>query len=231
MGGSLRYANQLCMMPFYRKPQIFCVAFILFHQSFATLCVHRIIKMEWTGTYNDPIYGGFINVCVSSVDGIFFGQALFSEIGYMRGTIDGALLWTGNFWSAGYEIKRGTFSLQLTLGAPTTFSGTFYEMPGINYDISSTQLSSVEPTNEACFKTDDSLLSVNNPPFFNLNGSWSGTTFQYSFVNPINYQMVASFGLQPGSIILTLVFMLTATNAILLTAACGCFNCKFVCHQ
>jgi hypothetical protein len=71
----------------------------------------------WNGVWNDPMYGGNIQVCVSLVSGVYYGQATISDTGYMRGTIDFATdTWTGNFYLQGIEAQRGTFSFAMTTG-------------------------------------------------------------------------------------------------------------------
>ena len=87
--------------------------------------------MDWVGSYNDPIYGGYIRVCVSDVNSVFYGQGVFSELGYMRGTIDPSTLsWTGNFWTAGIEEKHGSFNLTLA-STLNHFNGSFSEFPPV----------------------------------------------------------------------------------------------------
>lgn len=85
------------------------------------------LQTEWNGVYTDPIYGGSIYVCVSEVDNVFYGQATFSLIGYMRGTIDVNNVFTGHYWTQGWEGLQGTFSLTLT---GTSYTGTFTQSPG-----------------------------------------------------------------------------------------------------
>ena len=72
------------------------------------------MQTEWNGVYTDSIYGADIYVCVSEVDGVYNGQATFSLVGNMRGTIDVNNMFTGEYWTKGWEDLQGTFSLTLT---------------------------------------------------------------------------------------------------------------------
>lgn len=85
------------------------------------------LQTDWNGVYTDPVYGGNIYVCVSEVNGVYYGQATFSLIGYMRGTIDVNNVFTGEYWTQGWEGLQGTFSLTLTGAA---YTGTFSQKPG-----------------------------------------------------------------------------------------------------
>jgi len=85
------------------------------------------LQTDWNGVYTDPVYGGNIYVCVSEVNGVYYGQATFSLIGYMRGTIDVNNVFTGEYWPQGWEGLQGTFSLTLTGAA---YTGTFSQKPG-----------------------------------------------------------------------------------------------------
>ena len=134
--------------------------------------------MNWEGTYEDTIYGGNLAVCVTEVTtNNFIGQALFSEVGYMRGTIDATTLqWTGMFYTAGQEVKQGTFLLDLLGSDPNsgvTIDGSFVERAGngINYTFSSTKTDYSIPNDLACFRTDASLL-VESPPSYSFTGTF-----------------------------------------------------------
>lgn len=131
--------------------------------------------MNWEGTYVDSIYGGNINVCVTLIDsGAYIGQALFSQVGYMRGPIDpNNLQWTGDFFTAGQEAKQGSFALNLN-SLDSSIDGWFMEKAGlgINYTFSSTQLSSLTPSNLECFRTDASYLS-SVPPAYTYSGLYN----------------------------------------------------------
>lgn len=138
------------------------------------------LAMDFVGTYNDPIYGGNIDVCVSLLDsGEYIGQALFSEVGYMRGVINPTtLVWTGNFWSAGEEVKQGTFTLTYDSGS-SSMTGGFTENPGIYYTFTSTKSLAITPSDLACFKTDNEYLS-SSPPTVSYTGVyWVGDSSGY----------------------------------------------------
>ncbi len=172
-------------VPLAQNPHIFIIHYL------ALLSINQV-KMEWVGTYNDPIYGGEIYVCVSQVEGNYIGQGVFSRIGYMRGKIENNL-WSGNFWSAGLEVKQGSFKLQLETTGNTTFSGSFLEDPEINYLISSNQTSSATPEDMECFKTDDDLLKA-DAPFYSLNGIWQAYATQYNLFNEVRCCCFCSIG-------------------------------------
>lgn len=141
---------------------------------FATAVTAAFVPTNWQGTYNDPIYGGNIALCVSeSSGGIYYGQALFSNVGYMRGTINPATLaWVGSFFTAGFEVKHGTFSLTLGTGTTgnATLTGSFSELPGIDYSLASTRWSSAVPGDFDCFRSDLSLLTTST--VFDFTGAW-----------------------------------------------------------
>ncbi len=128
----------------------------------------------WNGKYTDPMYGGYFYICTSYVGGVTYGQGVFSELGYMRGTIDSHNNFVGNFWTGG-EVKQGTFNLTLNNNG---FTGSFVELPTIEIPITSSLLSSKTPTNLECFKADDSML---NPSVdkFDITGNWQTEYFFY----------------------------------------------------
>jgi hypothetical protein len=131
--------------------------------------------MNWEGTYIDTIYGGNISVCVTEVsNNNFVGQALFSEVGYMRGPIDALTqMWTGDFWTAGQEVKQGTFLLNLDNN--NDVSGWFNERAGngINYTFTSSKTGFATPDDLACFRTDASLLATPSaPPAYSFTGTF-----------------------------------------------------------
>ena len=136
--------------------------------------------MDFVGTFNDPIYGANIDVCVTLLTtGEYIGQALFSEVGYMRGEINTTTnVWAGNYWTAGEEVKQGTYSLTYTSGT-SMMSGSFTELPGITYTFSSTKSNTATPSDLACFKTDADYL-VASPPVKDFTGVyWVGASDGY----------------------------------------------------
>ena len=66
---------------------------------------------DWEGTFNDPVYGGNFKVCVtySSELDTYYAQGKFSDVGYIRGTVDAFDQWTSEYWMAGREGKHGSF--------------------------------------------------------------------------------------------------------------------------
>ena len=96
---------------------------------------------------------------MSLVNGVYYGQGLVSDVGYLRGTIDSSNVWSGNYYLAGVEAERGTFSLTLS-GDLSSYSGTYAQAGStITYSVTSaSRSSSATPTDQACFKSDDSML-------------------------------------------------------------------------
>lgn len=123
---------------------------------------------DWTGTYPDSLFGGEFKVCVTLHSGVYYGQALFSQVGYMRGTIDPSTNdWTGNWYMAGIEGRRGAFSFSLSAGAMT---GTFTESNGAQETVTSTRSSSTEPSPLECFRADPEYLDTTSS--FSYAGNW-----------------------------------------------------------
>ncbi|RYG63319.1 hypothetical protein EON64_16170 [archaeon] len=119
---------------------------------------------DWVGTYTEPTYGGNLVVCVSTItsgsDQTYYGQALLSSVGYLRGTIAGNV-WTGQYVLAGVEAIKGDFTLVLdTSGATATYSGNYTQAgSSIVYSAAGSQTSSSTPSDLDCFRVDDSLLT------------------------------------------------------------------------
>lgn len=120
----------------------------------------------WTGEYEDPIYGGSIFVCESTVDSQTYAQATFSRLGYMRGEVSGDEF-SGEFWLQGWESIQGTFSLVLS---GSSYSGSFTQQPGITYNISGSKISSSEPSDLECQRSDDYLLT--STEYYSSTGSY-----------------------------------------------------------
>lgn len=167
--------------------------FLTFSSLYFTIAT-AAIPLDWQGTYNDPIYGGNISVCVSLANSVYYGQALFSKVGYMRGTINPAtFLWTGVFFIAGIETKQGTFSLQLSSGATTMMAGSFTENPTVTYSMSSSRLSAQVPSDLECFRADNSMLTTTVST--DLTGSWNNAIS----MDPTPYYLSVGNGLVTGS--------------------------------
>jgi hypothetical protein len=139
--------------------------------------------MDWTGTYPDSLFGGEFKVCVTLQGGIFYGQALFSQVGYMRGTIDSSTNeWTGNWYMAGVEGRRGMFSFSL---ASDIMTGTFTESNGAQETLTSARSSTIEPSSLECFRTDPEYLELTRS--FSFSGDWwVGSVDRYVFVDSNN---------------------------------------------
>lgn len=128
----------------------------------AALFLARAAQTDWVGTYADPTYGGNLAVCVSLVNGVYYGQALISSVGYLRGTIDASNVWTGQYFLAGNAAIRGNFTLTLN-GAATAYSGTYQQAGSSDVVYSVTNAaksSSSTPTDLECFQVDDSMLTT-----------------------------------------------------------------------
>jgi hypothetical protein len=126
------------------------------------------LETDWNGMFSEPIYGGNINVCVSEVNGVFYGQATFSWVGYMRGTIDSSGVFSGDYWTMGFEALQGTFELTLVGSA---YSGSFTQLPAMTYSTSGTQLSTATPSDENCQRSDDYLLTSSE--YYSSTGSYN----------------------------------------------------------
>jgi len=139
-------------------------------------------ETDWNGVFNDAIWGGSINVCVSNTNSKFYGQATFSDLGYMVGEIDSNDVWSGNFFIQGYDAQQGTFSFTLVSGS---FTGTWqYKGQQDSIDTSGSQTSSVEPKADVCFKVDDNFIDANIANPFSISGTYksdnSDTDIYYS---------------------------------------------------
>lgn len=119
-------------------------------------------QLAWVGTYADPTYGGNLAVCVSQVGSTYYGQGLISSVGYLRGTIDASNVWTGNYFVAGSAAIRGNFTLTFNTGT-NTYSGSYQQTGATDvvYSVSNAPKSSAAtPTDEECFKADNSMLTM-----------------------------------------------------------------------
>lgn len=157
--------RKMTTMKFFRL----CVLAGAVHQH---VQVHAA-PMDWEGSFTDSIYGGQTRVCVdqSSSTSKYYAQALFSDLGYMRGEVSASDVWTGAYYMAGEEARRGTFSLALTVGTPSSsFTGTFTENSGATYSVAETKVDSSVPENIDCFRTDLDL--VTNADTFSFTGEW-----------------------------------------------------------
>ena len=113
--------------------------------------------------------GGKYHLCVTLVDGTYYGQGLFSKVGYMRGVIDATTdVWTGNWYMSGIESRRGTFSY--TLPTTTSYSGTRTETNGEMETLTGNKFATGSPTDLECFKAEPQILSGTES--FTFAGDW-----------------------------------------------------------
>lgn len=146
---------------------------MLFAAFLASLLVAYAIgaPADWVGTFTEPIYGGNLAVCLSTItDGsttTYYGQALMSSVGYLRGTIVGNV-WTGQYVVSGVEAINGNFVLVID-PTTSTYMGNYTQAGStIVADASGTQTSASTPTDLECFKADDDLLTQTS--FYDLTG-------------------------------------------------------------
>ena len=145
------------------------------------------------GSYPDNFYGGEYKICVTEHNGVYYGQALHSKVGYMRGTIDsGTNVWTGNYFLAGIEGRRGTFSFSLSTD---TFTGTFTENSGAVETVTGTRTSSTEPTDLECFRAEPELLDGSES--FSFGGYWIDKADRFIYVDA-NDVITGSFNYGEG---------------------------------
>jgi hypothetical protein len=120
--------------------------------------------MDWQGTWSDPVWGGNIYICVTTVNNVNYAMASMSDIGYLKGTIDATTnVFSGNYYIQGREQRRGAFTLTMltTTGTLTASSSlkdagnvAAYSHTATGY----TKTSSVQPTNLQCLRTDDKYV-------------------------------------------------------------------------
>lgn len=116
---------------------------------------------NWNGVFTEPMYGGSMNVCVSQLDnGDYYGQAVISTLGYMRGKIDAANdQWTGDYYLIGRSTTKGTFSLDLSLATTNSYVATWIQQPGYTITTTGTQSSTSTPSDVSCFRSDNDYLT------------------------------------------------------------------------
>ena len=115
---------------------------------------------DWNGIFSEPLYGGVLNVCVSEVNGDYYGQAVISTLGYMRGTIDASTsTWTGDYYMMGKSTVKGSFSLDLTVSTTNSYTAIWTQESGITYTTSGTQTSTATPDDIACFRVENDYLT------------------------------------------------------------------------
>lgn len=126
---------------------------------------------DWEGVFSEEMYGGEMHVCVSELEsGVYYGQAAFSTLGYMRGVIDPITdQWNGDYYLMGEASVIGTFQLELTQGAPNTYTATWNQKPGYEIQTTGVQSSTVTPSDVECFRTDNMYLG-NSPAYFSYTG-------------------------------------------------------------
>jgi len=115
----------------------------------------------WVGKWSDPVWGGNIYICVTTVDGVNYGMAGMSNIGYLKGTIDDSDVFTGNYYIQGREQRRGTFTL--TMSTSTAASAVLKDAGNINsYSHSATGYTKENddvPTDLQCLRIDDDWVA------------------------------------------------------------------------
>lgn len=146
---------------------------LLFRIFLISLLYHVVAMSEWTGKWTDNTFGGSVYVCVSQLLYTTNAQGMFSNIGYMRGSITEDNMWTGQYWMAGIESRRGQFQLMLN-SSKESFDGIFTDSTGYNFKMNGYRQSGpdVSPSDIDCFRTSDDLLIDTSVPF-----NFSGTVY------------------------------------------------------
>ena len=143
-------------------------------------CVYGLDATSWSGSFQDNIYGGSLDVCLTwdSDTSTMYGQGLFSKVGYIRGVIVDNTTWTGSYCLSGQEGTTGTFTLELSdpgNSQPLSYSGMFYQNPGVMYTMSGNQTDTNAPTSSECFASDLSVLKMTDT--YTYTGQW--LTYNY----------------------------------------------------
>ena len=120
----------------------------------------RGAAVDWQGTWTDPVWNGKIYICVTTVNGIDYGMAGMSNIGYLKGTIDSNDHFSGNYYIQGREQRRGSFNFTMsgfTASAVLMDAGNAasYSHTATGY----TKENSAEPTDFQCLRTDDDWVA------------------------------------------------------------------------
>lgn len=138
---------------------------------------------DWNGKFTDSMYGGNLAICTSLIGSVYYGQGVISNIGIVRGTISGNVF-TGEFYLAGQEAKRGTFSLTLNADVSTGYTGTFSEEPNpaaITIAVTGSRVTNTAPSEVECMKVDNSMLT--RTAYTDITGVWyrSGNSNPYYY--------------------------------------------------
>ena len=127
------------------------------------LVLVRGAAIDWVGTWTDPVWGGKIYICVTTVSNINYAMAGMSNIGYLKGTIDANDVFSGNYYIQGREQRRG--SITMTMSSSTSASAVLKDAGNVaSYSHSATTYtkeSPVEPTDFQCLRTDDDWVAGN----------------------------------------------------------------------
>lgn len=151
---------------------------------------------DWVGTWNDPILGGTMPVCVSTdTSGTVYGQAIMSLAGYLRGTITVSgtnVIWNGTYYWPGLDQRTGAFTYILTGNADTTFTVTSF-VDGPLGDIANGQtgsnVDSVVPTDQACFNTDVDYINT----LHNYTGLWGNGYTVFNIEDQLDGTLIAAY--------------------------------------
>lgn len=134
-------------------------------------------QTAWNGEYTDPVWGGSMYLCVSQVNGVNYVNGVFSEIGYIRGTVtDNFTITNANWYMQGYEGRHGTVTLTLTTSTtPATYTASWLDDGGNGYSYTSSgsQTGTDMPDPLQCFQPDDSCLPSCS---FEMAGIYEATT-------------------------------------------------------
>lgn len=135
---------------------------------------------NWTGSFQDNVFGGSLNVCVSYdiASDTYYAQGVFSLLGYIRGTIDQSTnVWSGEYCLSGLESRSGTFSFSLTetvidTGSILSYGGQFVERPGIPYMMYGNQTSAAMVSGLDCMEADTATMVAQATTPYSYTGEW-----------------------------------------------------------
>lgn len=139
-------------------------------------CAHAFVPTDWAGSFQDNVFGGLLNVCVSYdiLSDTYYAQGVFSMLGYIRGTVDPvSAVWTGEYCLAGMESRSGNFSFSLAFANDVlSYSGQFLERPGIPYMMYGNQTSSVAVSGIDCMEANVATIAAQTSTAFAFTGEW-----------------------------------------------------------
>ncbi len=90
-------------------------------------------------------------------------------MGYLRGTIDNNGIWTGSYYLAGIESRRGSFALTLSPSGDS-YSGIYTDTNHFNASATGARLSLSTPEDLLCFRTSEEYLE--RTEFTDLTGTY-----------------------------------------------------------